>query len=162
MTTDTIYIPLHGSDIEVGKPLPWAVYDRDRQLILRQGLILETQAQLDAVLEKGPCREGHRSSASPHARHDGRGSGGSAATDAAGERIVSLRFRVDIRGIEFVTSVDATIRSVLSFRRQGSCRWQTGRPGRGRRSWRRRELCPPPAAGRPRSPCRPPGWPLRC
>lgn len=54
MTTDTIYIPLHGSDIEVGKPLPWAVYDRDRQLILRQGFILETQAQLDAVL--GPVQ----------------------------------------------------------------------------------------------------------
>ncbi|MBL8373184.1 hypothetical protein [Accumulibacter sp.] len=98
MTTDTIYIPLHGSDIEAGKPLRWAVYDRDRQLILRQGLILETQAQLDALLEKGPCREGHGSSTSPHARHDGRDSGGNAAMDAAGERIVWLDSLAPDRG----------------------------------------------------------------
>ena len=71
MTKKISYVPVDTSDIEVGTPLAWAVYDSKRNLLLQAGGVLETQAQLDALLEKKPYREqrdaGEREVAEPPA-----------------------------------------------------------------------------------------------
>ena len=54
------YIPVHKSDLVVGRPLPWTVYDGSRNLLLRQGVVLETQTQVDALLENGLSRRDER------------------------------------------------------------------------------------------------------
>lgn len=48
--------PLRKGDIEVGKPLPWPVFDKDRHLLLREGYVIETQHQVDIMLASGLFR----------------------------------------------------------------------------------------------------------
>jgi hypothetical protein len=80
MQQPTAYIPIPKSAIDIGKPLPWAVYNGDRQLLLKRGFVVETQAQLDGLAEKGLYREPHASDAGyAHRRSD----------DDAGERAKS-------------------------------------------------------------------------
>lgn len=59
MVQAATYTPIPKSDIEIGKPLLWAVYNSDRQLLLKAGFVLETQSQLDALAEKGLYRSSH-------------------------------------------------------------------------------------------------------
>ena len=40
-------------DIEVGKPLPWAVFDGSGKLLLREGFVIATESQLDRLIEQG-------------------------------------------------------------------------------------------------------------
>src|SRR5487761_2018116 len=48
--------PIRKDDIEVGKPLPWPVYDSKRNLLLKDGFVIETQSQLDILLVNGLFR----------------------------------------------------------------------------------------------------------
>lgn len=40
-------------DIQVGKPLPWAVSDGNGKLLLREGFVIETDGQLNRLIEQG-------------------------------------------------------------------------------------------------------------
>jgi c-di-GMP-binding flagellar brake protein YcgR len=50
-------LPVRKSDVEVGKPLPFAIYDADRNLLLNRGVVVATEHQLEVLLEKGLFRE---------------------------------------------------------------------------------------------------------
>lgn len=50
-------MPVRRSEIEVGKPLPFAVYDSDRNLLLNRGVVVASEHQLEVLLEKGLYRE---------------------------------------------------------------------------------------------------------
>jgi c-di-GMP-binding flagellar brake protein YcgR len=50
-------IPVKKQEIEIGKPLPWAVYDSDRNLLLNYGVIVSTEHQVEVLIEKGLFRE---------------------------------------------------------------------------------------------------------
>lgn len=40
-------------DIQVGQPLPWAVFDTNGKLLLREGYVIATESQLDRLIEQG-------------------------------------------------------------------------------------------------------------
>lgn len=50
-------IPVRASELEVGKPLPWAVYDGDGVLMLNQGVVPVNQAQIAAMIQRGLFRQ---------------------------------------------------------------------------------------------------------
>ena len=50
MTPDTRHIAVRRSDIGLGTPLPWAVYDSHGHLLLKQGFVLATKSQVDALI----------------------------------------------------------------------------------------------------------------
>ncbi|MEO8598471.1 MAG: flagellar brake protein [bacterium] len=45
--------PVLPSDIALGKPLPWSVYDTGGKLLLTSGFVIESQNQLDGLIESG-------------------------------------------------------------------------------------------------------------
>ncbi|NMM28799.1 MAG: flagellar brake protein [Glaciimonas sp.] len=45
--------PVLSIDIALGKPLPWSVYDTSGNLLLASGFVIETQHQLDGLVESG-------------------------------------------------------------------------------------------------------------
>lgn len=49
-------IPLRRIDLAIGKPVPWAVYDKNQNLLLRAGQIIENHQQLAALVKKGLFR----------------------------------------------------------------------------------------------------------
>lgn len=58
---------LSRSEVRVGRPLAWPVFDSEGQLLLKQGHIVESQAQLERLLDRGyhpPISEGGRNTAS--------------------------------------------------------------------------------------------------
>ena len=57
------FIPVRESDISLGRPLKWAVYNASHDLLLKRGNVVETQAQLDLLLQEGLCREASRNDA---------------------------------------------------------------------------------------------------
>lgn len=50
-------IPIDQDELEIGKPLPWAILDRHNQLLMAQGGVIETAEQMLTLLENNPCRE---------------------------------------------------------------------------------------------------------
>jgi hypothetical protein len=48
--------PLYRTDVKVGLPLPWPVYNDKRQLLLRAGFVIESANQLDLLLGNGLFR----------------------------------------------------------------------------------------------------------
>lgn len=50
-------IPVRKTEIEVGRPLPFAIYDADRNLLLNRGVEVASEHQLEVLLEKGLYRE---------------------------------------------------------------------------------------------------------
>ncbi len=48
--------PIRKDDIEIGKPLSWPVYDSKKNLLLKEGYVVETQSQLDMLIAKGLFR----------------------------------------------------------------------------------------------------------
>ncbi len=95
MMEPTSYIPIPKSEIDIGRPLPWSVYNGDRQLLLKRGFIIETQAQLDGLSEKGLYRDSHGGGdAGAMSRRGGEDSGSGSAdkgkSDQTTERSVSL------------------------------------------------------------------------
>ena len=90
MKQPTYYIPIPKSDIDIGKPLPWSVYNGDRQLLLKCGFVVETQSQLDGLAEKGLYRDSHGSDPSPAARRKEEEAAERAKSEQPAERLVSL------------------------------------------------------------------------
>lgn len=50
-------IPVRRTEIEVGKPLAFAIYDAERNLLLNRGVVVVSDSQLEMLLEKGLFRE---------------------------------------------------------------------------------------------------------
>ncbi len=57
MADEDFLMPVRRTEIEVGKPLPFAIYDADRNLLLNQGVIVASERQLEVLLEKGLFRD---------------------------------------------------------------------------------------------------------
>lgn len=57
MADEEFLMPVRKAEIEVGKPLPFAVYDADRNLLLNRGVVVTSEHQLQVLLEKGLFRE---------------------------------------------------------------------------------------------------------
>lgn len=54
-----------GSDIQVGQPLPWDVFDVNGTLLLRRGVIIDTQRSLDRLVQEGLFFSTQKTSAPP-------------------------------------------------------------------------------------------------
>lgn len=54
---DTQLHPVRHADIQVGKPLAWAVYDKFGRLLMREGAMVESQRQMEALSENGLYRD---------------------------------------------------------------------------------------------------------
>ncbi len=57
------FVRVNNGDLELGKPVPWPLYDERKQLLLARGVVLETDSQRRALLERGlfrklPVRDG--------------------------------------------------------------------------------------------------------
>lgn len=48
--------PVRLTEIQIGRPLAWTVYDREGRLLLREGAIVESQRQLEGLCESGLFR----------------------------------------------------------------------------------------------------------
>ena len=46
-------VPIRRNELEVGKAVPWPVYDRQNHLLLRAGYVLQSQRQIELLWEKG-------------------------------------------------------------------------------------------------------------
>lgn len=51
------YVRINTGDIEVGKPVDWPLYDEKRQLLLARGVVVETESQKQALMERGLFRK---------------------------------------------------------------------------------------------------------
>src|SRR5690606_40192097 len=45
--------PVSAEKVEIGKPLPWSVYDRGGKLLFAQGMVVAGEAHRAIVLERG-------------------------------------------------------------------------------------------------------------
>lgn len=61
MALDEFLVPVRKAEIELGKPLPYAVYDADRNLLLNRGVVVSSAQQLEGLAERGLFRERVRS-----------------------------------------------------------------------------------------------------
>lgn len=50
-------IPVHETDVTLGAPLPWMIYDQDHRVLMEQGSVIDNAADLHALLALGPLRE---------------------------------------------------------------------------------------------------------
>lgn len=57
MSEDQFLVPVRKTDIELGKPLPFAAYDSDRNLLLNKGEVVTSSHQVDVLMQKGLFRE---------------------------------------------------------------------------------------------------------
>ncbi|WP_439535092.1 flagellar brake protein [Methyloversatilis sp.] len=65
-------IPVRKSDVALGKPLPYSLFDQHNTLLLKAGVIVQTQNQLDVLSERGLYRDrsgGGMPSVTVHASH---------------------------------------------------------------------------------------------
>jgi c-di-GMP-binding flagellar brake protein YcgR len=63
----TAYLaPIHKSEVMVGQPLPWPLYDRSRKLLLQQGFVLESMSQIEQLIEIGLFRPAEGSMTGVH------------------------------------------------------------------------------------------------
>ncbi len=60
MADDDFLVPVRKTEIELGKPLHFSVYDSARNLLLSRGVIVRSEHQIEALLERGLFREGRR------------------------------------------------------------------------------------------------------
>ncbi len=67
-TAKEFLVPVRKLEIELGKPLPWAVYDADHNLLLNRGIVVSTEHQVDVLLEEGLFREPGRPASAAHSR----------------------------------------------------------------------------------------------
>ena len=49
--------PIRKDEIEIGKPLPWPIYDKNKNLLLKDGVIVQSQRQLDLLITNGLYRD---------------------------------------------------------------------------------------------------------
>lgn len=52
----TSRIPIRKTELAVGDPLPWPVYDVSNNLLMREGTVIQDRQQLDAIYGKGAYR----------------------------------------------------------------------------------------------------------
>lgn len=72
MTPNTQFlVPVKKAEIEMGKPLPWAVYDADHVLLLNRGVVVSSAHQIEVLVEKGLFRENSRRPSSSEALRAG-------------------------------------------------------------------------------------------
>ncbi len=57
MSEDQYLVPVRKAEIEIGKPLPFAVFDSDRNLLLNRGVVVSSTNQIDVLMQKGLYRE---------------------------------------------------------------------------------------------------------
>lgn len=57
MPEEQFLMPIRMADIEIGKPLPFAVFDSERHLLLNKGVVVVSQNQLEGLQAKGLFRE---------------------------------------------------------------------------------------------------------
>ena len=50
-------VPLHERDIVVGRPVPWAVYDKQGHLLLGEGMVVRSEQQRAKLVARGLYRE---------------------------------------------------------------------------------------------------------
>lgn len=50
-------VSISKSDLPIGTPLPWTLQDEDGNILMYEGAVLETEAQLQALLANRPLRE---------------------------------------------------------------------------------------------------------
>ena len=99
MVEDGFLMPVRQADIEVGKPLPFAVYDGDRNLLLNRGVVVATEHQLEVLLEKGLFRERARPKSAP-VRTDTLPEG--AATDSGGGGAKPVEETLDFEALKLM------------------------------------------------------------
>ncbi len=63
--------PLRKGELEVGKPLPWPVYDKNKKLLLCEGFVIETQNQVETLIATGLFRNLKWRPAKHHHRGEG-------------------------------------------------------------------------------------------
>ncbi|MCK6376586.1 MAG: flagellar brake protein [Zoogloea sp.] len=51
------FVRVNSGEVEVGRPVPWALYDDRKQLLLARGVIVETETQKKALMERGLFRK---------------------------------------------------------------------------------------------------------
>ena len=51
------FVRVNSGEVEVGRPVPWSLYDDRRQLLLARGVIVETESQKQALMERGLFRK---------------------------------------------------------------------------------------------------------
>jgi len=56
MVEDSFMMPVRKGEIEVGKPLGFAVYDADGNLLLNRGVVVISQHQVEVLMKKGLYR----------------------------------------------------------------------------------------------------------
>lgn len=90
-------------DLSVGIPLPWTVYDQDRNVLMEEGSVLESEDRLQSLLASNPLRELSWNSAAPAASPESREASGIvsdeefAATSKGGFTFKDMRLRVGDR-----------------------------------------------------------------
>lgn len=57
MAGEAFLVPVKRAEIEIGKPLPWAVYDANHNLLLNRGVVVTTENQVGVLIDKGLYRE---------------------------------------------------------------------------------------------------------
>ncbi len=57
MVEDSFMVPVRKAEIEIGKPLGFAVYDTDHNLLLNRGVTVTSDNQVEVLLQKGLFRE---------------------------------------------------------------------------------------------------------
>ncbi len=57
MVQDSYMVPVRKAEIEIGKPLAFAVYDAEHNLLLNHGVVVTSDNQVEVLLEKGLFRE---------------------------------------------------------------------------------------------------------
>lgn len=50
-------IPVRKTDVVIGKPLPYSLYDHNNKLLLKAGVVVQTQNQLEVLSERGLYRD---------------------------------------------------------------------------------------------------------
>ncbi|MDH5190655.1 MAG: HD domain-containing protein [Gammaproteobacteria bacterium] len=56
---------ISSSEIQIGKPLSWTVYDANGKVLLKMGTVINSQRQLEALLARGLYRSGKPASEAP-------------------------------------------------------------------------------------------------
>ncbi len=51
------FVRVNSGEVEIGQPVPWALYDDRKQLLLARGVIVETENQKRALMERGLFRK---------------------------------------------------------------------------------------------------------
>ncbi len=57
MADDEFLVPVRRAEIELGKPIPFAVFDAERNLLLNRGVVVNSESQVETLLQKGLFRE---------------------------------------------------------------------------------------------------------